>query len=90
MDWLDGRSVDGKTIRNSAVPGGVDVKLFSALTHREQVVIAQIAVPEHTTEVTCVPASLDPVTAAGPAWCRRVFLALLQEVDQLPLPLSAL
>ncbi|MBU2665291.1 TetR/AcrR family transcriptional regulator [Actinoplanes bogorensis] len=24
------------------------------------------------------------ITAAGPAWCRQVFLALLQEVDQLP------
>jgi predicted transposase YbfD/YdcC len=41
------------------------VKLFSALTHREQVVIAQIAVPEHTTEVTCVPALLDPVDLTG-------------------------
>jgi predicted transposase YbfD/YdcC len=61
VDWLDGLAIDGKTIRNSAAPGGIDVKLFSALTHREQVVIAQIAVPEHTTEVTCVPALLDPV-----------------------------
>ncbi|BCJ50131.1 hypothetical protein Asp14428_16060 [Actinoplanes sp. NBRC 14428] len=24
------------------------------------------------------------ITAAGPAWCRGVFLALLHEVDQLP------
>jgi predicted transposase YbfD/YdcC len=61
VDWLDGLAIDGKTIRNSATPAGVDVKLFSALTHREQVVIAQVAVPEHTTEVTCVPALLDPV-----------------------------
>jgi predicted transposase YbfD/YdcC len=65
VDWLDGLAIDGKTIRNSAAPGGIDVKLFSALTHREQVVIAQIAVPEHTTEVTCVPALLDPVELAG-------------------------
>jgi predicted transposase YbfD/YdcC len=35
------------------------------LTHREQVVIAQIAVPEHTTEVTCVPSLLDPVDLTG-------------------------
>jgi predicted transposase YbfD/YdcC len=65
VDWLDGLAIDGKVVRNSAAPGGVDVKLFSALTHREQVVIAQIAVPEHTTEVTCVPALLDPVDLTG-------------------------
>lgn len=65
VGWLDGLAIDGKTVRNSAAPGGIDVKLFSALTHREQVVIAQIAVPEHTTEVTCVPALLDPVELAG-------------------------
>jgi predicted transposase YbfD/YdcC len=64
VDWLDGLAIDGKTIRNSAVPGGIDVKLFSALTHREQVVIAQIAVPEHTTEVTCVPSLLDSIDLA--------------------------
>lgn len=61
VDWLDGLAIDGKVIRNSAGPGGINVKLFSALLHREQVVIAQIAVPEHTTEVTCVPALLDSV-----------------------------
>jgi hypothetical protein len=41
VDWLDGLAIDGKTIRNSAAPAGINVKLFSALTHREQVVIAQ-------------------------------------------------
>jgi predicted transposase YbfD/YdcC len=61
LEWLDGLAIDGKTVRNSAAPGGTDVKLFSALTHHEQVVIAQITVPEHTTEVTCVPAPLDTV-----------------------------
>jgi predicted transposase YbfD/YdcC len=65
VDWLDGLAIDGKTIRNSAAPAGINVKLFSALTHREQVVIAQIAVPEHTTEVTRVPSLLDSVDLAG-------------------------
>ena len=65
VDWLDGLAIDGKVVRNSAGPGGIDVKLFSALLHREQVVIAQIAVPEHTTEVTCVSALLDPVDLTG-------------------------
>lgn len=65
LGWLDGLAIDGKTIRNSAAPGGMNIKLFSALTHHEQVVIAQIAVPDTTTEVTCVPALLDPVDLAG-------------------------
>jgi predicted transposase YbfD/YdcC len=62
VGWLDGLALDGKTIRNSAAPGsGIDVRLFSALLHSEQVVIAQIEVPEDTTEVTCVAELLDPV-----------------------------
>lgn len=65
VDWLDGLAIDGKVVRNSAGPDGINVKLFSALLHREQVVIAQIAVPEHTTEVTCVPALLGPVDLTG-------------------------
>lgn len=65
VDWLDGLALDGKTVRNSAAPGGMDVRLFSALLHREQVVIAQIAVPEDTTEVTCVAELLDPVDLSG-------------------------
>jgi hypothetical protein len=52
VDWLDGLAIDGKTVRNSAAPGGMNVRLFSALLHREQVVIAQITVPEDTTEST--------------------------------------
>jgi predicted transposase YbfD/YdcC len=65
LDWLDGLAIDGKTVRNSAISGGMNVKLFSALTHHEQVVIAQITVPDTTTEVTCVPALLDPVDLSG-------------------------
>lgn len=63
---LDGLAIDGKTIRNSAAAGGgADVRLFSALPHHEQVVINQIAVPQHTTEVTCVEDLLDPVDLDG-------------------------
>jgi predicted transposase YbfD/YdcC len=60
-------ALDGNTVRNSATPGGMNVKLFAALLHHEQVVIAQIAVPEDTTEVTCVPALLGPVDLRGKA-----------------------
>jgi predicted transposase YbfD/YdcC len=59
--WLDGLAIDGKTVHDSAGPTGVNVQLFSALLHQEKVVIAQIAVPEHTTEVTQVARLLDPV-----------------------------
>jgi hypothetical protein len=66
VDWLDGLAIDGKTIGHSAVPdGGIDVRLFSALTHQEQVLIAQIEVPEDTTEVTCVAELLDAVNLHG-------------------------
>lgn len=65
ISWLDGLALDGKTVRNSAVPGGVDVRLFSALLHREQVVIAQVAVPAGTTEVTQVETLLGPVNLDG-------------------------
>jgi hypothetical protein len=67
LEWLDGLAIDGKTVRNSATPGGMNVKLFSALLHHEQVVIAQITVPQDTTEVTCVPALLGPVDLTGKA-----------------------
>lgn len=59
--WLDGLAIDGKVVHDSAGPTGVNVQLFSALLHQEKVVIAQIAVPEHTTEVTQVPHLLDRV-----------------------------
>jgi hypothetical protein len=65
VDWLDGLAVDGKTVPNSAAPGGMDVRLFAALLHREQVVITQVTVPEHTTEVTQLGELLDPVDLAG-------------------------
>jgi hypothetical protein len=41
------------------------VKLFSAMMHEQAVVIAQIRIPDGTTEVTQVAALLDPVDLAG-------------------------
>lgn len=52
-------AIDGKTVRRSATPGGKNVKLFSAMRHDQAVVIAQIRVPDATTEVTQVPTLLD-------------------------------
>jgi predicted transposase YbfD/YdcC len=63
---LRGVAVDGKTVRNSgAGESEANVKLFSAMLHDEAIVIAQLRVPDTTTEVTQVKALLDPVELAG-------------------------
>lgn len=61
-----GLAMDGKTVRRSGAgdPEG-NVKLFSAMLHEQAVVIAQIRVPDATTEVTQVAVLLDPVDLAG-------------------------
>jgi hypothetical protein len=65
-DMRRGLAMDGKTVRRSGAgdPEG-NVKLFSAMLHDQAVVIAQIRVPDTTTEVTQVAALLDPVDLAG-------------------------
>jgi predicted transposase YbfD/YdcC len=65
---LVGVAVDGKTVRNTIAPGGPEgseVKLFSAMLHREAVVIAQLRVPEGTNEITQVAALLKDVDLTG-------------------------
>jgi predicted transposase YbfD/YdcC len=63
VDWLDGLALDGKTVRHTAAPGGMNVRLFAALLHEEQVVI--IIVPEETTETTQVENLLRDVDRLG-------------------------
>lgn len=65
---LIGVAMDGKTVRNTVGPGdpeGSEVKLFSALRHREAIVIAQLRVPEGTTEITQVKALLEGIDLTG-------------------------
>lgn len=66
---LVGVAMDGKTVRNTIAPGGgpegSEVKLFSAMLHREAVVIAQVRVPEGTNEITQVAALLKDVDLTG-------------------------
>ena len=65
-DGLFGVAVDGKTVRNSDDGlGRQNVKLFSAMLHHEAIIIAQLAVPVETTEVTQVKGLLDPVELSG-------------------------
>lgn len=51
-------AIDGKWLRG--VPDG-QVKLFSAMLHEDKAVIAQVRVPDETTEVTQVRELLEPV-----------------------------
>jgi len=59
---LWGLAMDGKVVRRSGAgdPEG-NVKLFSAMLHEQAVVIAQVRVPDTTTEVTQVQNLLDPL-----------------------------
>jgi predicted transposase YbfD/YdcC len=61
-----GLAMDGKVIRRSgAGQPENNVKLFSAMLHEQAVVIAQVRIPDTTTEVTQVQTLLDPVDLAG-------------------------
>ncbi|WP_190814853.1 ISAs1 family transposase [Saccharopolyspora pogona] len=67
-EGLVGVAMDGKTLRNTVAPGdpeGSEVKLFSAMLHREAVVIAQLRVPEGTNEITQVAALLKDIDLTG-------------------------
>jgi predicted transposase YbfD/YdcC len=65
-DGMWGLAMDGKVVRRSGAgnPDG-NVKLFSAMRHDRAVVVAQLRVPDATTEVTQVEALLDPVDLSG-------------------------
>lgn len=67
-DDADGRwglAMDGKTVRRSGAGNpDANVKLFSAMLHDEAVVIAQLRVPDATTDVTQVEELLDPIDLA--------------------------
>ncbi|MCW3818822.1 ISAs1 family transposase [Micromonospora sp. DR5-3] len=66
LEAQHGLAMDGKTVRRSGAGSpDANVKLFSAMLHEHAVVIAQIRVPDATTEVTQVAELLDPVDLAG-------------------------
>jgi predicted transposase YbfD/YdcC len=56
--WLDGIAVDGKTLRGARKLGATEVHLLSACSGPPGVVLAQVAVPEGTTEAAAVGALL--------------------------------
>jgi hypothetical protein len=70
-DWLQTRSradepvgLDGKTLRGSQQHGRAR-QLVSAFAHHSHVVVHQVEVPEHESELQAVKPLLDPVPLAG-------------------------
>jgi hypothetical protein len=65
-DRLWGLAMDGTVVRRSgAGDPGDNVKLFSAMLHNQAVVIAQLRVPDDTTEVTQTEPLLGPIDLTG-------------------------
>lgn len=61
-------AMDGKVIRNTIAPGGLEgseIRLFSALLHEEAIVIAQLRIPAGTNEITQVKALLAGTDLTG-------------------------
>jgi hypothetical protein len=58
-------AIDGKTLRGSGSGSEPPVQLISALLHREGIVVAQVAVPATTNEITCVDPLLSGVDLKG-------------------------
>ncbi|HEX8932608.1 MAG TPA: hypothetical protein VF788_00100, partial [Pseudonocardiaceae bacterium] len=84
-----------KTVRNTGAPAageGKEVKLFSAMLHAEAIVIAQLRVPDDTTEITQVAALLAGIDLTGvvvtaDALCRARHKASYEDLRVMPTPL---
>lgn len=60
-----GVAVDGKALRGARHAGGAAPFLLGAATHGEAIVLAQVQVPDKTSEIGSVPVALDQLQAAG-------------------------
>jgi hypothetical protein len=85
--WLFGHSrkkegqeleiaVDGKVMRGAWTAENEKVALFSAVTHRGAVTVAQVSVPDGTDETSRAPALLDALDALGTAGEGAVLVTL--------------
>jgi len=63
--WLDGIAIDGKTLRGARRLGAQDVHLLSARSARDGLILAQLAVPDTTSEPMLVPQLLDRLVIRG-------------------------
>ena len=62
---LDAIAVDGKTLRGSAKQGAPNAHLLSAVSHRLATVLAQVAIPDGTNEISQMDSLLEQVTLTG-------------------------
>jgi predicted transposase YbfD/YdcC len=57
--WLDGIALDGKTLRGARRLGAVDSHLLTACSQRDGLVIGQVAVVDHASELSGIGHLLD-------------------------------
>jgi predicted transposase YbfD/YdcC len=62
---FEGMAIDGKTLRGSKKQGAHEAHLLSALSHRLQVVLGQVAVDDKSNEITAIDKRLTLVGVAG-------------------------
>jgi predicted transposase YbfD/YdcC len=57
--WIDGIALDGKTLRGARRLGASDTHLLCAAGHRDGLVLGQVAVVDHTSELSGIGHVLD-------------------------------
>lgn len=62
---LEGVAVDGKRLRGSARQGAIDAHLLSAFSHRLNVVLGQVGVPDKTNEIGAADALFRSLVLEG-------------------------
>lgn len=62
---LEAIAVDGKTLRGAVKQGAQDAHLLSAVSHRLATVLAQLAVPDGTNEISQMESLLEQLTLTG-------------------------
>lgn len=62
---LEAIAVDGKTLRGAVKQGAQDAHLLSAVSHRLATVLAQVAIPDGTNEISSMEDLLEQLTLTG-------------------------
>ncbi len=63
--WIDGIALDGKTLRGARRLGAADSHLLGACSHRDGLVLGQVAVFDHAGELTGIGRLLEAVLLEG-------------------------
>lgn len=62
---LEAIAIDGKTLRGAVKQGAQNARLLSAVSHRLATVLAQVAIPEGTNEISSMEELLEQLTLTG-------------------------